>query len=136
LATRFERVGHGTGSIREVFRRQGSQTANNTHNQIFAVAIQLGFVGFVVLIAMWAAHWQLFFGAGTVGWIGLVVVTQNFVSSLFHSHLFDFTQALTYVFGVGIAGGVLKAPSSQREFHGRPTMIAEGSARYSEPASP
>jgi O-antigen ligase len=129
-------IGHGTGSIREVFRRQGTPTASNPHNQIFAVAIQLGFVGFVVLIAMWAAHWQLFFGAGTVGWIGLVVVTQNFVSSLFHSHLFDFTQALAYVFGVGIAGGVLKASSSSKQFHSQPVMSAEGSARYSEPASP
>jgi O-antigen ligase len=129
-------IGHGTGSIREVFRRQGSETANNTHNQIFAVAIQLGFVGFVVLIAMWAAHWQLFLGAGTVSWIGLVVVTQNFVSSLFNSHLFDFTQAMIYVFGVGIAGGMLKAPSSSKQLHGRPVMAAQGSATYSEPASP
>jgi O-antigen ligase len=129
-------IGHGTGSIREVFRRQGTPTASNPHNQTFAVAIQLGFVGFVVLIAMWAAHWQLFFGAGTVGWIGLVVVTQNFVSSLFNSHLFDFTQALIYVFGVGIAGGMLKAPSPSRQFNEQAVMVAEGSARYSEPASP
>jgi O-antigen ligase len=129
-------IGHGTGSIREVFRRQGSETANDTHNQIFAVAIQLGFVGFVILMAMWAAHWLLFLEAGTVSWIGLVVVTQNCVSSLFNSHLFDFAQALIYVFGVGIAGGVLKASSSPRQFHGQPVTNAEGSARCSEPASP
>jgi O-antigen ligase len=128
-------IGHGTGSIRVVFRRQGSETAVNTHNQIFAIAIQLGFVGFVVLMAMWAAHWQLFLGTGTVSWIGLVVVTQNFVSSLFNSHLFDFTQALIYVFGVGIAGGMLKAASSSRQLD-EPPMIAEESARHSEPVSP
>jgi hypothetical protein len=28
------------------------------------------------------------------------------LSSLFNSHLFDFTQGWTYVFGVGIIGGV------------------------------
>jgi O-antigen ligase len=129
-------IGHGTGSIREVFRRQGSQTASNTHNQIFAVALQLGFVGFVVLIAMWAAHWQLFCRAGTVAWVGLVVVTQNFVSSLFNSHLFDFTQAMIYVFGVGIAGGMLRAPSSSRQFNEQTVMVAERCAKYSEPVSP
>jgi O-antigen ligase len=128
-------IGHGTGTIRLVFRQQGSETADNTHNQIFAVAIQLGFVGFVVLMAMWTAHWQMFLGTGTVSWIGLVVVSQNFVSSLFNSHLFDFTQALIYVFGVGIAGGMLKATSSSRQFDEAP-MVAGDSARYSEPASP
>jgi O-antigen ligase len=129
-------IGHGTGSIREVFRRQGSETANNPHNQIFAVAIQLGFVGFVILMSMWAAHWLLFLEAGTVGWIGLVVVTQNFASSLFNSHLLDFTQAWIYVFGVGIAGGVLKASSSSRQLGAQPATVPEGSAKYSEAAPP
>ena len=38
-------------------------------------------------------------------WIGLVVVVQNVVSSLFNSHLFDFHEGWIYVLGVGIAGG-------------------------------
>jgi O-antigen ligase len=84
---------------------------------------------------MWAAHWLLFLEAGTVGWIGLVVVTQNFVSSLFNSHLFDFTQAWIYVFGVGIAGGALKASSSSRQL-GAQATVSEGSAKHSEAASP
>jgi O-antigen ligase len=54
---------------------------------------------------MWIAHFMLFRGAGLVAWIGLMVVTQNVVSCLFNSHLFDFTQAWLYIFGVGIAGG-------------------------------
>ncbi|MGZ8372511.1 MAG: O-antigen ligase family protein, partial [Rhodoplanes sp.] len=36
-----------------------------------------------------------------------VVVVQNIVSSLFNSHLFDFTQGWTYVFGVGVLGGLV-----------------------------
>jgi hypothetical protein len=32
---------------------------------------------------------------------------QNVVSSLFNSHLFDFTQGWLYVIGVGIAGGMV-----------------------------
>jgi hypothetical protein len=32
---------------------------------------------------------------------------QNIVSSLFNSHLFDFTQGWLYVFGVGVVGGVV-----------------------------
>jgi O-antigen ligase len=40
-----------------------------------------------------------------VAWLGLVVVAQNVVGSLFNSFLFDFTEGWLYVFGVGVAGG-------------------------------
>jgi hypothetical protein len=104
-------LGSGTGSIREVFERQGSHSAHNPHNQFFAVAIQLGIIGVAVLIAMWAAHWLLLLRAPS-GWIGLIVVTQNIVSSFFNSHLSDFTHGWIYVFGVGIAAGVAMRPTS------------------------
>jgi hypothetical protein len=32
---------------------------------------------------------------------------QNIVSSLFNSHLFDFTSGWLYVFGVGVLGGMV-----------------------------
>ena len=57
-------------------------------------------------MAMWIAHFMLFRGAGLTAWIGIVVVTENVVSSLVNSHLFDFTQGWLYVFGVGVAGGM------------------------------
>lgn len=107
-------LGHGTGSIVAEFRKAAvDQTGAaamptvNPHNQIFAVAIQLGLVGAAVVLAMWAAHFMLFRGAGLVAWIGTVIVADNFVSSLFNSHLFDFTQGWLYVFGVGVAGGMV-----------------------------
>jgi O-antigen ligase len=106
-------IGHGTGSIAESYRRQGSATAVNPHNQIFAVGIQLGLVGVAVLIAMWAAHWRLFFGSSHVSWFGLVVVTQNIVSSLFNSHLNDFTAGWVYVVGVGVIAGMLGSASTK-----------------------
>jgi O-antigen ligase len=34
-------------------------------------------------------------------------VVQNIVSSLFNSHLFDFTSGWLYVFGVGVVGGMV-----------------------------
>jgi len=37
------------------------------------------------------------------------VVIQNIIGSLFNSHLFDFTEGWLYVFGVGIAGGMVMA---------------------------
>jgi hypothetical protein len=58
------------------------------------------------MMAMWIAHFTLFRGAGLTAWIGIVIVTQNLVSSLVNSHLFDFTQSWLYVFGVGVAGGM------------------------------
>jgi hypothetical protein len=108
-------IGHGTGSIPEEFRksaigetRVAAVPAVNPHNQILAVAIQLGLVGAAVLVAMWIAHFMLFRGAGLAAWIGMMVVTQNIVGSLVNSHLFDFTQAWLYIFGVGVAGGMVQ----------------------------
>jgi hypothetical protein len=106
-------IGHGTGSIPEQFRQAATgQTgvqsvgSDNPHNQIFAVAIQLGLVGAAVLAAMWIAHVMLFRGGGIIAWIGTIVVVQNVVASLFNSHLFDFGQGWLYVFGVGVVGGM------------------------------
>ena len=45
---------------------------------------------------------------GLVAWIGLVVVVQNLVGSLFNSFIFDFTEGWLYVFGVGVVAGMLK----------------------------
>lgn len=107
-------LGHGTGSIRELFRQAATGqsgasalVADNPHNQTLNVAVQLGFVGVALLYAMWIGHLRLFLGANLPAWVGLVIVVQNMVSSLFNSHLFDFTQGWIYVFGVGVAGGAV-----------------------------
>jgi O-antigen ligase len=107
-------IGHGTGSIGEEFRHSAlgqtgvsAELVQNPHNQIFAVAIQLGVIGAIVLLAMWAAHLMLFAREGLMAWMGLVLVTNNIVSSLFNSHLFDFTSGWLYVFGVGVLGGMV-----------------------------
>ena len=107
-------IGHGTGSMPALFTKSAigqtgtaAAATTNPHNQTFAVAIQLGLIGAGVLWAMWITHLLLFRGSGLVEWIGLVVVVQNIVGSLFNSHLFDFTQGWVYVFGVGVAGGMV-----------------------------
>ena len=115
-------LGHGTGSISEMFRRAAAghtgaraEASSNPHNQTFAVAIQLGIVGALVLWAMWIAHLVLFRGGGLIEWVGLVIVVQNIVGSLFNSFLFDFTEGWLYVVGVGVAGGmVLKQRAANR----------------------
>jgi O-antigen ligase len=105
-------IGHGTGSIPDQFRRTAvgeglsGLHANNPHSQVFAVAIQIGFIGVAVLLAMWLAHLMLFTGGGLVPWIGIVIVVQNIVSSQFNSHLFDSLHGWLYVFGFGVAGGM------------------------------
>jgi O-antigen ligase len=51
-----------------------------------------------------------------VAWIGTVVVVENVISSLVSSHLFDFMHGWLYVFGVGVAGGMMCiAPRRFRE---------------------
>jgi O-antigen ligase len=106
-------IGHGTGSIHQLFiesslGKSGAAgvASSNPHNQTLAVAIQLGFVGAAVLWAMWVTHFLLFRGNGLTEWVGLVIVVQNIIGSLFNSHLFDFGQGWVYVVGVGVAGGI------------------------------
>jgi hypothetical protein len=113
--------GHGTGSIRELFRRaatgeEGTAAAvasHNPHSQVFLVAIQLGLVGTAVLFAMWIVHLALFRGPSLAAWMGLLVVVQNLVSSPFNSHLADFNQGWLYVFGVGVLGGMVLRQASE-----------------------
>jgi O-antigen ligase len=111
-------VGHGTGSIKGLFEQAavgpaGAATAEviaNPHNQTLNVAVQWGVLGVAVLYAMWFSHLMLFRGDGLMAWIGLMVVVQNFFTSLFNSHIFDFNEGWIYVLGVGIAGAsILKS---------------------------
>jgi len=106
-------IGHGTGSIPEQFRRVtagktgvSAEATVNPHNQTFAVAIQLGLVGALLLWAMWLAHLFLFRSKSVTAWLGLIVVVENILSSVVHSHLFDFNSGWLYVFGVGVLGGM------------------------------
>jgi O-antigen ligase len=116
--------GHGTGSTRELFSRDAEGKSGewgniirNPHNQTLYVAIQWGVLGCLVLYAMWYFHLQLFLGSGFAAWVGLVIVVQNFISSLLNSHLFDFHEGWVYVLGVGVAGGM--AARAKRAVIGR-----------------
>jgi hypothetical protein len=120
-------IGHGTGSIAELFERAATpQTiptaiTTNPHNQLLAVALQLGVIGVLALIAMWMAHLALLSGRTLLAWFGLVVVVDNVISSFFNSHLFDFAQGWLYVLGVGIMGGaVLHGSSTAAAPKGKP----------------
>jgi hypothetical protein len=106
-------IGHGTGSIAKEFRKVTAEGRGasavptvNPHNQTFAVAIQIGLLGAIVLWSMWIAHFRLFRGDGTIAWFGTVIVVENVVSSTVHSHLFDSAYGWLYVFGVGVLGGI------------------------------
>ena len=106
--------GNGTGSIKPLFSKAAAGetgaagvAADNPHQQTFVVAIQLGLLGAGILWAMWIAHLLLFRSLGFVAWLGVVIVVQNIISSLFNSHLFDFSQGWLYVFGVGVLGGAV-----------------------------
>jgi len=122
-------IGHGTGSIPEQFRDvTAGQTGVsglltvNPHNQTFAVAIQIGAIGVAVLWAMWLAHLALFRSESAIAWLGLVVVTENVISSIAHSHLFDFNNAWLYVFAVGVLGGMVLRQSGQHS-RSSPTAV-------------
>lgn len=107
-------LGHGTGSITAMFERDAvgrtgvrGEVSTNPHNLTFAVAIQIGLLGAAVLWAMWLSQLWLFRGPGLTAWIGIVLVVQNLVGSLFNSFIFDFTEGWLYVFGVGVVAGMV-----------------------------
>jgi O-antigen ligase len=129
-------IGHGTGALADRFRHAAAGepgasavASQNPHQQVLAVAIQLGLFGAALLVAMWIAHLALFRGSGLVAWSGLIVVVQNIVSSQFNTHLFDFTHGWLYVFGVGIAGGTVLRRSLGAERDGAAEQSAQRAAR-------
>jgi O-antigen ligase len=123
--------GHGTGSIRETFKKSATGEGAsalvpvNPHNQTLAVAIQLGIAGALLLFAMWFAHLALFFrGAGIAAWAGLLVAAQNVLGCLANSHLFDFTHGWIYCIGVGICGGMVMRQGAPYSFFASPGKVA------------
>jgi O-antigen ligase len=114
-------LGHGTGSTQHLFEQAAvgrlgaaADVVRNPHNQTLNVAIQWGMLGIILLYATWSSHLWLFCGDGLMAWIGLMVVVQNFFTSLFNSHIFDFNEGWMYVLGVGIAGAAMfKATPAQ-----------------------
>lgn len=119
-------IGHGTGSVHAVFVQAAKEVGSskpattNPHNQTLTVALQLGLAGTILLVATWLSHALLFRGGGLVGWVGLAVVAQNMIGSLFNNHLFDFTQAWVYMFGVGVAGAMMLSRSREAARHPAP----------------
>jgi hypothetical protein len=117
-------MGHGTGSTRGLFATEAAgktglraEIVDNPHNQTLAVGIQWGFVGCLLLYAMWGAHLCMFGGrqgpqSSLLALIGLLAVVQNVTSSVFNSHLFDFYEGWLYVLTVGIVGGQLQRKRS------------------------
>jgi O-antigen ligase len=107
-------LGHGVGSIKPLYQSleatrpslQG-EAAHDPHNQFFSVALQAGLLGGFLLLAMWAAHFMLFIGRDFACAVGQAVVLQNFVGSLFNSHLSTVTQGMLYCLAVGLLGAVI-----------------------------
>jgi O-antigen ligase len=122
--------GNGTGSIKQLFDRDAGNkvgawaaSVENPHNQTLNVAIQWGILGCLILYAIWCSHLLLFGDFSLASWVGLIVVVQNFVSSLFNSHLFDFNEGWIYVLGVGVAGGLTARANGLAV--GLPALISE-----------
>jgi O-antigen ligase len=116
-------IGHGTGATRGLFEQAATgsrdlasaQIIGNPHNQTLNVAVQWGIVGVALLYAIWLTHLLAFRGETLADWIGLLVVMQNILTSLFNSHLFDFHEGWMYVLGVGVAGGMIRKARSATE---------------------
>src|SRR6202000_674252 len=85
-------AGHGTGSIRSLFERDAigkavvdEQIVANPHNQTLYFAIEWGGIGVILLYAMWIVHFLMFTEMHWISWLGIIVVSQNIIDSLFNS---------------------------------------------------
>ncbi len=107
--------GLGTGSTKSLYQSLEAtrpspygEAVPDPHNQFLAIAIQVGLVGGVILLVMWAVHFSMFIGRSFASAIGQAVVIQNFIGSLFNSHLSTVTQGMLYCLAVGLLGGIVQ----------------------------
>jgi O-antigen ligase len=124
-------LGHGAGSIRPLYQTLEAtrpsplgEPTSDPHNQFFAVALQIGLVGGVLLLAMWATHFAMFIGRDFARVLGQAVVLQNVLGSLFNSHLSTVTQGMLYCLAVGLLGAVIRN-ASQPEAPAADPVISE-----------
>jgi len=101
-------LGHGAGSVRDLFARQTGQpyVPSDPFQQTLSLGIQLGLIGVALLWAMWLWHGLIFRGASLLHWAGLIVVIECAINSLWVSPLTGFAQGWTYVLFVGVMGGM------------------------------
>jgi O-antigen ligase len=111
-------LGHGTGSIKPLYQSAEATSPSpygeatpDPHNQFFAITLQVGLVGGTMLLGMWAANFFMFLGRDFASLMGQAVVLQNFVGSLFNSHLSTVTQGMLYCLAVGLLGAIIRRAS-------------------------
>ncbi|CAN5311268.1 O-antigen ligase family protein [soil metagenome] len=119
-------LGHGTGSIKSLYQSLEAtrpspygQATPDPHNQFFHIALQVGLIGGALLLAMWIAHALMFMRRDLTSVMGLAVVLQNVVGSLFNSHLSTVTQGMLYCLAVGLLGAAVrstKPPAPDQSF--------------------
>lgn len=111
--------GHGTGSIKPLYQSLEAtrpspygEAVPDPHNQFLHIVLQVGLVGGVLLLMMWAVHWKMFCGAGFASALGFAVVMQNVIGSLFNSHISQITQGMLYCLAVGLLGAIVRRHST------------------------
>jgi O-antigen ligase len=124
-------LGHGTGSTKSLYQSLEAtrpspygEAVPDPHNQFFAIAIQVGLLGGVILLVMWAVHFSMFIGGSFASAMGQAVVIQNFIGSLFNSHLSTVTQGMLYCLAVGLLGGIVQRARCRKLIAERPSQPA------------
>ncbi len=112
-------LGHGTGSIKPLYQSLEAtrpspygEATPDPHNQFLHIALQVGLIGGALLLAMWLAHMRMFLGRDFACAIGQAIVLQNFIGSLFNSHISTVTLGMLYCLGVGLLGAVVHSEKS------------------------
>jgi len=120
--------GHGTGSTKSLYQSLEAtrpspygEAVPDPHNQFLAIAIQVGLLGGAILLVMWGVHFSMFIGRSFASAVGQAVVVQNFIGSLFNSHLSTVTQGMLYCLAVGLLGGIVQRAHRRKLIAERPS---------------
>lgn len=107
LFTQHPWIGTGTGSFAKVYAsvaKDNQWLTRNPHNEYVNIAVQFGLLGMMVLLALFATHWQQSF---RLPWFlknfAQAVLISIAVGCLFNSWLMDVTQGFFYVFFTALA---------------------------------
>lgn len=108
-------LGVGTGGFEVAYRAaipEGQVVSNNPHNQYLLTTVQLGLVGLVVLLTLFAVLWHV---SGHFDFTDRLlahgVLLAYLVGNLFNSFLYDHSEARFFAWAIGLlfCGAVFRA---------------------------
>ena len=114
VAAQHPLIGVGTGGFPKAYAAQvagtGKSETRNPHNEFLHIAIQVGILGVVLLVALFVFQWRLAARLPSPMYRGLAhgLVITMVIGCMFNSFLLDHTEGLFYAWLTGLLYGGLQ----------------------------